>query len=61
MSKLKTLVLDLIYDDPKEQLVPYINPTDEDTKHQRGFNHPVLGALLCPTDYDWDDEEFVKS
>jgi hypothetical protein len=25
-------------------------------KDERGINHDITGHLLCPIDYDWDDE-----
>lgn len=26
-------------------------------KSGRGFYHPATGRLLCPVDYDWDNDE----
>ncbi|KAH7905470.1 hypothetical protein BJ138DRAFT_1138263 [Hygrophoropsis aurantiaca] len=36
----------------------------EDTKSlkiDRGFNHPITGALLCPAGMNWDDETVKES
>ena len=29
---------------------------DLGTKHGHGFNHDITGRLLCPVDYNWQDE-----
>lgn len=34
-------------------------PLYRNVKHDRGFHHERTGALLCPTEYDWNDEKCV--
>jgi len=36
---------------------PLIPPLSWNIKSDRGFNHEVTGALLCPADLDWSDAE----
>lgn len=37
-----------------EALIP---PIARNVKIDRGFNHDVTGALLCPAGVDWSDHE----
>lgn len=30
-------------------------PLSNASKEKRGFNHPILGAFLCPTHLDWEE------
>jgi hypothetical protein len=54
---LKSAVLDWIV--PRgESLTP---PIPRNVKTTRGFNHDKTGALLCPVEFDWSDEEWVSS
>ena len=32
-------------------------PLARNDKSDWGFNHETTGALLCPTEYDWNDPE----
>ncbi|KAJ7703533.1 hypothetical protein B0H17DRAFT_1194067 [Mycena rosella] len=49
----------------REAIVPWLNilfpkmdpPLDPDSRDNRGLYHDDTGRLLCPIDYDWDDEE----
>ncbi|RDB26749.1 hypothetical protein Hypma_005379 [Hypsizygus marmoreus] len=41
---------------PGQSLHPPIN---RKLKYERGYNHNVTGALLCPTGLDWEDVEQV--
>lgn len=34
---------------------PLVPPITRNVKIERGFNHNVTGALLCPTGVDWSD------
>lgn len=34
---------------------PLNPPIGRNVKADRGFNHEVTGALLCPTGLDWSD------
>jgi hypothetical protein len=34
-------------------------PLARNVKLDRGFNHERTGALLCPIDFDWANEEYV--
>lgn len=36
---------------------PLIPPIARNVKIDRGFNHEVTGALLCPVGLDWSDPE----
>jgi hypothetical protein len=36
---------------PRGQVI--IPPLSRNIKSDRGFNHEVTGALLCPADLDW--------
>ena len=36
-----------------------IPPLSWNVKIDQGFNHEVTGALLCPTDLDWSNQEWV--
>ncbi|KAJ7131817.1 hypothetical protein C8R43DRAFT_1133490 [Mycena crocata] len=39
-------------------VIPSIDPAlDPDSRDNRGLYHDDLGALLCPIEFDWDDEE----
>lgn len=40
---------------------PLIPPISPNIKIDRGFNHEVTGALLCPAGTDWSDTEQVKA
>jgi len=52
-KSLKGVVLDWIT--PKDgALLP---PLSRNVKTNRGFHHPVTGALLCPAGLDWKDPE----
>jgi hypothetical protein len=31
-------------------------PLSPTSKEGRGFEHELTGRLLCPIDYDWDDQ-----
>ncbi|KAG6904896.1 hypothetical protein DXG01_006417 [Tephrocybe rancida] len=42
---------------PGEELTPRLA---RNIKADRGFHHPRTGALLCPVDLDWSDDE-IKS
>lgn len=50
---LKSAVLEWLV--PKGQAV--IPPLSRNIKSDRGFNHEVTGALLCPAGLDWSNEE----
>ncbi|KAF8225163.1 hypothetical protein L208DRAFT_1408929 [Tricholoma matsutake] len=50
-KSLKEVVIDWITP-AGQSLIPAI---DRKEKAGRGFNHPVTGALLCPTGMDWSD------
>jgi hypothetical protein len=51
----------------KGAIVEWITPTDApllpaltcSVKMNRGFHHPVTGALLCPAGLHWNDPEWV--
>jgi hypothetical protein len=52
-KSLKGVILDWIT--PKGQaLTP---PLSRNIKSDRGFNHERTGALLCPVDLDWGNQE----
>jgi hypothetical protein len=36
-------------------------PLSRNVKTNRGFHHPVTGALLCPAGLDWNEPELVPS
>lgn len=44
----------------KKAIVDFLPPCDppiqRTSKTRRGFNHPYLGSLLCPSTLDWNDE-----
>jgi hypothetical protein len=48
---LKSAVLEWLV--PRGQVV--IPPLSRNIKSDRGFNHEVTGALLCPAGLDWSD------
>jgi hypothetical protein len=48
---LKSAVLEWLL--PRGQVV--IPPLSRNIQSDRGFNHEVTGALLCPTGLDWSD------
>jgi hypothetical protein len=50
---LKSAVLEWLV--PKGQAV--IPPLARNIKSDRGFNHEVTGALLCPAGLDWSNVE----
>ena len=50
---LKGIVLDWIA--PRDSTLN--PPLSRNVKTNRGFHHPVTGALLCPAGYDWKDPE----
>ncbi|KAG2737560.1 hypothetical protein P692DRAFT_20761451 [Suillus brevipes Sb2] len=50
---LKSAVLEWLV--PRGQAL--IPPLSRNIKSDRGFNHEVTGALLCPADLDWSDAE----
>lgn len=50
---LKSAVLEWLM--PKGQ--PLIPPLSRNIKSDRGFNHEVTGALLCPAGLDWSNAE----
>ncbi|KAF8332946.1 hypothetical protein F5887DRAFT_1063780 [Amanita rubescens] len=52
-KSLKGVVLDWIT--PRDK--PLNPPLSRSVKTNRGFNHPVTGALLCPAGLDWNDPE----
>ncbi|KAG1895210.1 uncharacterized protein F5891DRAFT_984417 [Suillus fuscotomentosus] len=54
---LKSAVLEWLM--PKGQ--PLIPPLSRNIKSDRGFNHEVTGALLCPTGLDWSNSETKNS
>ncbi|KAG8989785.1 hypothetical protein FRB90_002070 [Tulasnella sp. 427] len=35
-------------------------PISRNSKTRRGFNHPYIGSLLCPTSLDWNDDEIRR-
>ena len=57
MKGLKSAVLDWIVPHG-ELLTP---PIPRNVKTNCGFNHDITGALLCPVEYDWADEECISS
>lgn len=34
-------------------------PLSRNIKTNRGFHHPITGALLCPAGVDWNDSQYV--
>ncbi|KAG2344777.1 hypothetical protein BDR05DRAFT_975322 [Suillus weaverae] len=40
---------------------PVIPPLSQNIKSDRGFNHEVTGALLCPTDLNWSNTDTKQS
>ncbi len=52
-KSLKGVVLEWIA--PRDK--PLNPPLSRSVKTNRGFNHPVTGALLCPAGLDWNDPE----
>jgi hypothetical protein len=53
-SALKDRILSLVHDN-KKPLTPLISPLETD-KRYRGFNHPQIGQMLCPVEYDYSQE-----
>ena len=54
-KSLKSAIIDWIT--PKGgSLIP---PLARNVKFDRGFHHPRTGLLLCPTNFDWSDNEYV--
>ncbi|KAJ3514482.1 hypothetical protein NMY22_g14718 [Coprinellus aureogranulatus] len=53
---LKSAVIDWIAPASGEPIHPHI---PKHSKVDRGFNHDITGALLCPTSLDWSKEEYV--
>jgi hypothetical protein len=53
-KSLKSVIIDWITPHG-ESLSP---PIAQNAKLDRGYNHEVTGALLCPTGLDWSDPEF---
>jgi hypothetical protein len=53
----------------KAAIVPWLKkfypnmdpPLDPDSRDNRGLYHDILGALICPPEYDFSDEEYVYS
>jgi hypothetical protein len=51
----------------KSVVVDWITPTNRvlsppiqrNVKDNRGFHHPRTGELLCPVNFDWNDEKCV--
>jgi len=39
--------------------IPVHPPLSRNVKTNRGYHHPVTGALLCPAGLDWNDVESV--
>ncbi|KAG1776909.1 hypothetical protein EV702DRAFT_1179795 [Suillus placidus] len=54
---LKSAILEWLV--PRGQAV--IPPLSRNIKSDRGFNHEVTGALLCPAGLDWSDAETKES
>lgn len=52
-KSLKSAIIDWLTP-PGEPLVP---PIARNVKVDRGFNHEITGALLCPAGVDWSDQE----
>ncbi|KJA25460.1 hypothetical protein HYPSUDRAFT_134698 [Hypholoma sublateritium FD-334 SS-4] len=52
-KSLKSAIIDWLTA-PGEALIP---PISRNVKINRGFNHEVTGALLCPAGVDWSDQE----
>ncbi|KAF7967745.1 hypothetical protein HWV62_33274 [Athelia sp. TMB] len=50
---LKSAIVDWISEKGK----PLDPPLSRQIKHNRGFNHPRTGQLLCPATWDWADEK----
>jgi hypothetical protein len=53
-KSLKSAVLDWIT--PRGQ--PLNPPLARNVKNERGFHHERTGALLCPADLDWSNNEY---
>ncbi|KAJ3529264.1 hypothetical protein NMY22_g9063 [Coprinellus aureogranulatus] len=56
VKTLKSAVVDWITPEGGS-LKPTIN---RNSKNGRGFQHQVTGRYLCPTDYNWDDENIRR-
>lgn len=56
-KSLKSAIIDWLTP-PGEALIP---PISRNVKVERGFNHEVTGALLCPAGVDWSDQEWVPT
>ncbi|KAG1850671.1 hypothetical protein F4604DRAFT_1883641 [Suillus subluteus] len=57
MKTLKSAILEWLI--PRGQVV--IPPLSRNIKSDRGFNHEVTGALLCPTGLDWSNLSLKSS
>ncbi|KJA21116.1 hypothetical protein HYPSUDRAFT_141196 [Hypholoma sublateritium FD-334 SS-4] len=55
-KSLKSAIIDWLTP-PGEALIP---PISRNVKFERGFNHEVTGALLCPAGVDWSDKEIKE-
>lgn len=51
---MKSAILDWIAPSNGEPIRPHI---PRNSKLDRGFNHEITGALLCPASMDWKKEE----
>jgi hypothetical protein len=56
MKSLKGVVLEWIT--PRDTALH--PPLSQSIKTNRGFNHPVTSALLCPTGLMWNDAQCVE-
>ena len=54
-KSLKGIVLDWIT--PRDKALS--PPLSQNVKTNRGYHHPVTGALLCPAGLDWNDAELA--
>lgn len=52
IASLKGVVIDWINAEPYNASTT-AHPLARNSKTTRGYNNPVIGALLCPTDLDW--------
>ena len=41
------------------QQYPHEPPLSAIKHNGCGIHHPIMGMLLCPIQYDWNDEELV--
>jgi hypothetical protein len=61
-KSLKGAVLDWIFPRDRDMrnvlpMDPPPQPLSRNIKTNRGFHHPITGALLCPAGLDYKDEE----